>query len=135
MCCVKPEDVAEEHRKYLDIKDNPARVSTSSIFKLVSDGQIKVAERLTSLEVKQDQTRDDICTLDKKVEKVTEELGARVSGYKNEYDIQTVMTAGNTAKFEERFNWQDKMQKLLLSLLVFIIGFLFIIYGIPVPFP
>ena len=130
-----PEDIAEEHRKYLELKDNPQRVSTSSIFKLVSDGQIKVAERLTSLEVKQDQTRDDICTLDKKVVKVTDEMDDRISRYKNEYDIQSVATASNTAKFEERFNWQDKMQKVLLGLLISILGYLLAINGIPIPLP
>jgi len=124
MCCVKPEDVAEEHRKYLDIKDNPARVSTASIFKLVSDGQIKISERMSILEVKQDQNYEQITNLDKRVGKVTDEL-----------NDSAIINAGINSKFEERFNWQDKMQKLLLSLLVFIIGFLFIIYGIPVPFP
>jgi len=132
---VDPKDIAEEHRKYLELKDNPQRVSTSAIFKLVSDGQINVAGRLSVLETKQDQTRTDICTLDKKVEKVTEEIDARVSRYKNEYDVQTVVTAGNTAKFEERFNWQDKMQKVLLAFLISILGFLLIIFGIPIPFP
>ena len=130
-----PNDIPEEHRKYLELKDNPARVSTSAIFKLVSDGQINVAGRLSTLETKQDQTRTDICALDKKVEKVTEEIDARVSRYKNEYDVQTVMTAGNTAKFEERFTWQDKMQKLIVTFLVFILSLLFLILGIPVPLP
>lgn len=121
---MRPEDVAEEHRKYLDIKDNPQRVSTSAIFKLVSDGQVKTSERLTTLEVKQDQNYEQIVNLDKRVEKVTCEL-----------NDGAIINAGINSKFEERFNWQDKMQKVILSLIIFTIGLLLTVFGIPVVFP
>ena len=130
-----PNDIPEEHRKYLELKDNPARVSTSAIFKLVSDGQLKLSGRMSVLETKQDQCCEKITVLDNRVEKVTDDLDARVSRYKSEFDIQTVVSAGNTAKFEERFTWQDKMQKLILGLIISILGYLFAVNGIPIPFP
>ena len=130
-----PKDIAEEHRKYLDLKDNPARVSTSAIFKLVSDGQINVAQRLSVLETKQDVHLAKLCTLDKRVEKVTDELDDEQRKLRAEFEAASTISAKTNGKFEERFTWQDKMQKLILGLIISILGYLFAVNGIPIPFP
>ena len=119
---MRSEDVAEEHRKYLKIKNNPQRVSTAAIFKLVSNGQLELQGRMSVLETKQDQNYEQICNLDKRIGKVTTEL-----------NTGAIVSAGINSKFEERFTWQDKMQKLILALIISILGFLFALFGIPFP--
>lgn len=136
------EDIAEEHRKYLDIDDNPKRVSTSAIFKLVSDGQVKLERKIhdvklgqARIEERQSSTDGKVEHLEVSVDKFADRLSARLMTVESDFSECRIRGTSSEATVTERLNWQDKMQKLLLSLLVFIIGFLFIIYGIPIPFP
>ena len=130
-----PKDIAEEHRKYLDIKDNPQRVSTSAIFKLVSDGQIKFSERMAIIETKQDHCTEAVENINSKIEKVTDGLDSEQRKLRAEFEASATLSAKTNGKFEERFNWQDKMQKVLLALLVSILGYLLALNGIPIPLP
>ena len=130
-----PEDVHEDHRKYLEIKDNPKRVSSAAIFQLLSEGLVELRERQAIIETKQDQSQDTICKIDKMVEKVTGELDDEQRKLRADFEAEITANARRNGKFEERFSWQEKMQKAIIVLVLFIISFLFLIFGIPLPFP
>lgn len=132
----------KEHREYLELEDNPKRVSTSAIFALVSDTTTsltkeisKVSERMVVLETKHDHTHERIVDLDKAVTLSNDELDKEQRQLRADFEADSTATAKTNGKFEERFTWQDRMQKLILAFLVSILGFLLVIFGIPIPFP
>ena len=48
---MKPEDIAEEHKKYLDLSDNPKKPSNTSIFVLLSEGLTKMDEKINGVKI------------------------------------------------------------------------------------
>ena len=121
---MKPEEVTEEHRKYLGTSDNP-RVTTSAVFKLLSDSVSEIKERLVRIETKQENTI-----------KHTEKSDARLDKVEGDLEAHCLDSAKATGGLDERFKWQEKSQKLILSLLVFVIALvLYLHFGIGFPLP
>lgn len=48
---MKSEDVVEEHRKYLELSDNPKKPTNTSIFVLLSEGLTKVNEKINGIKI------------------------------------------------------------------------------------
>lgn len=129
------EDIAEEHRKYLDMSDNPQRVSNTSIFAMLSDGLIDLKVSLAKVETRQEQTAKDIKNMDCKLDGVTEKMNGRIKIVEDDFIEHCIHEASDTGKIDERFKWQEKMQKVLVFLLLSILGFLLVVFGIPIPLP
>ena len=132
----------KDHREYLELKDNPKRVSTSAIFALVSDtttsltkGMANISERMSVLETKQDQAHEQILSLDKEVTKANDELDREQRQLRADFEADCTASAKTNGKFEERFTWSERMQKVIIGFLMSILGFLLVIFGIPFPIP
>lgn len=125
----------EEHREYLKLKDNPSEVSNSAIFSMVSDTLTDIKVSIGVLETKQDQTCEQILNLDKRVEKVTDELEQEQKCLRADFEASATVSAKTNGKFEERFKWSERMQKAILAFTISVLGFLLIIFGIPIPIP
>jgi len=104
---MKPEDVAEEHRKYLDISDNPKKPTNASIFVMVSEGLIKLESKVNGVELG---------------------LGEKINGVK--VDVAKIEVRG-----EERHNQQRREQKVVIAVLLSLFGFVLWSLGIPIPLP
>lgn len=121
---MKPEEVCEEHRKYLKMGTNP-RVSTAAVFKLLSDGMVDIKERLVRIETKQEVINDHTIKVTKRVDRL-----------EGKFTVHCVEGAQSTGKIDERFKWQGRMQKLITTLIVFLIGLILTLeVGIGFPLP
>lgn len=132
----------KEHHEYLELKDNPKKVSTSAIFALVSDtttsltkSMANISERMSVLETKQDQAHEQILSLDKEVTKSNDELDREQRQLRADFEANCTASAKTDGKFEERFTWSERMQKLILAFIISVFGFLLYIFGIPIPLP
>lgn len=121
---MKPEEVAEEHRKFLNVSPNP-RISTAAVFKLLSDGMMDIKERLVRIETRQEIFCDN-----------NEKTSTRVDELDNELHDHITLGTGQSATIDERFKWQEKMQKAIMALLVFVIALILTLqFGIGFPIP
>ena len=128
---MKPEDVPEEHRKYLDMKDNPKRVSNTSIFALLSSFETKVSERLGIIETKQEACRESLDKLETKLEKSIEVTDAKIESLEDDFKQCSMSGMGTRGRNEERFSWLNRWMKFIAAGVLGTLGLLLWHLGLP----
>jgi len=128
---MRANDLPEEHRKYLKVPSNP-RVSNASILAMLSDNSISLAR----LEEKHNGTAERVKEMDTKLDKVTGSMDSRITKLEDRFDERVEWGTAKLGTMEERNRWQEKTQKVILTLLTFVIGLILTLqFGIGFPFP
>lgn len=130
-----PKDVAEEHRKYLDMGENPKGVSNTSIFAMLSDGLMKLSGRMSVIETKQDTTHERLDKVDKKIACIESKLNNKVKVLEDDFLQCRTSGVGTRAENDERFVWIMRAIKLIIALCLTSIAMWSWHMGIPVFFP
>lgn len=132
---MKKEEVPEEHRKFLDMEENPKRVSNTSIFALVSDEFTKLKVSMGKLEQQQTHSHEQISKLDGKLEKSIEATDDKIESIEDDLKKCQVSGMGTRATNEEKFTWIMRAIKLTIILSGGTLTFLFYHMGLPFFFP
>ena len=128
---MRESDLPEEHRKYLKVPRNP-RVSNASILAMLSDNSISLAR----LEEKHNGTAVRVKEMNTKLDKVTDRFNSKLTSLEGDFSTCRESKTGRLAEIGERFKWQEKTQKVILALLMFLIGLILTLqFGIGFPIP
>ena len=131
---MKPEDVSEEHREYLKMKDNPVKVSNASIFTLLSDGLIKLQERMGILETKHDTTQESMARIEEKVDKNLVATEKKINSLEDDFINCRLKGMTSLGRNDEKVMSLDRMMKGVLALTISIFGLiLYLHFGITFP--
>jgi len=125
-----PKELPEEHRKYLEMSNNPKRPTNTSIFALLSDVRVAIGK----METKQENIEKSIGYVDKKIEKLDDSMNHKIDVLEDDFKGCQLEGIGSRGKVDERFSWQDRMQKVIISLVIFSISLiLYLHFGISFP--
>jgi len=128
---MRANDLPEEHRKYLKVPANP-RVSNASILAMLSDNTVSLAR----LEEKHNATAERVREMGTKLDRATGSTDSRVTKLEDRFDERVEWGTAKVGTMEERNRWQEKMQKVILTLLIFVIGLILTLqFGIGFPVP
>ena len=120
---VDRKDINEEHRKYLDIKDNPETVGTGAIFSLLSDG---IKELKTEL-------KEGLAKLEKKMDHNIEKQEDKITIIENDFNECQLKGAGIRAADDEAHKWIMRALGLVVGVSLATLSVVFWHMGIPFP--
>lgn len=112
--------------------DNPKKPTNTSIFALLSDVRVAIGK----METKQNHIEKGIGYMDKKIEKLDDSMNHKIDVLENDFKGCQLEGIGSRSKVDERFTWQDRMQKVIISLVIFSISLILYLHfglGFPVP--
>ncbi len=129
-----PEDLPEEHRKYLEMKNNPKQASNTSIFAMMSAEFTDLKVSLAKMETRQETIQTDVGRVEEKVNGVDDKVTQKVKILEDDFIKCRTDGIGRGSRTDERFTWNERMQKVILTLIVFTIGLIFTLhFGIGFP--
>ena len=132
---VDRKNINEEHRKYLDIKDNPETVGTAAVFSLLSDGLTEIKVAMGKMETKQNIDSKIIGNLDGKVTKLDEKFDKKITVLEDDFIKCRVDGQGFRGMSDERVIWIMRAIGLIIVMLSVTISLFFAHIGWPVPLP
>ena len=124
-----PKDIPEEHRKYLEMSDNPEKPTNTSIFALLSDVRVAIGK----METKQENTHAYLDDVAKKVEKLDDSVNDKIEVLEDDFKQCQISSMGQRGAAGERNKWFMRAIALMISLSLASLGLLFWHLGIPFP--
>ena len=103
---------------------------------MLSDGLTEMKVAMATLESKQEQCRTGIDKMETKIDVVSEKISTNVKSLEDDFLKCRTSGVGRQSEVSERFRWQERMQKVILSLVIFTIALIFTLhFGIGFPLP